>query len=168
MGKRFLGLVLFCVAVSIVFGCGPKRPDFLPKTFPTTVKVVDGGSPVEGVSVILYPATTLPNVSVHGTTDGGGTAAITSLAGGNDFSGAPAGEFTVTLNKRIEGAIPNEMIVAPGDSSAVAAEKREALKALKEERRVVPEILEKEGTSPLKLTVADKGELTVDLAEYKN
>lgn len=168
MVRRFFGLALFFVAVALVIGCGPKRPDFLPKTFPVSAKVVDGGAPVEGVTVVLFPSQPLPNVTIHGTTSSDGTTAIASMAGGNNFNGAPAGEYVVTLNKKITAPIPNEMVVAPGDSDDVVREKGEAMKAFKDEHRVVPEILEKEGTSPLKLTVADKGELTVDLAEYKN
>lgn len=167
MGRRFLGLVLVLSVVMIAVGCGPKRPAFLPDTFPTTVKVVDGGAGIEGVTVTLYRTEPLPNVTVYGVTDASGVAKIASMAGGNNFDGAPAGEYTVTCNKKIEGAIPNELVAGPGDSPEVIQQKSEQMKALKDERRVVPEILETQANSPMKMTVDTKGDLTIDIAEHK-
>lgn len=167
MLKKFAAAAILLTITAFLAGCGPRRPDFLPDTFPTTVTVVDGGSPVEGVTVTLFRAEALPNVTVYGVTDSSGATKIASMAGGNNFDGAPAGEYTVICNKKITEAIPNEILVTPGDSPAEIKKKGEAMKAFKDEHRVVPEILEKQATSPIQLTVGDKGELKIDLAEHK-
>lgn len=167
MGRRVLGLFLVLSVVVIAIGCGPKRPDFLPKTFPTTVKVVDGATPIEGAQVTLLPSVPLPSVTVYGVTDAMGVAKIGSNAGSNVFDGAPAGEYSVIIAKNTGLTVPSELLPVTGESAEEGARKAAEVAKLREESRVIPAVLEQQGQSPLKMTVDTKGDLTVDVAEYK-
>ena len=87
---------ILSVLVMLAVGCTPSnRPDGLPPLYPTTVTITQNGSPLADVSVGLISAEPSEWV-VSGLTDTSGKASIVTHG---QFSGAPAGEYTVVLSK---------------------------------------------------------------------
>ncbi len=97
LDKTFLGYCLMIMAVAVLMtSCGEKKPEGLPDLYPCKIKVVQEGAPLSGA--ILYLKGSSSEFPSSGTTDQEGIAEIFTMG---KYSGAPAGEFTVTLEKRI-------------------------------------------------------------------
>ena len=88
--------LLFCVA--LIIGCGPKRPEGLPKLVSCVLTFqYEDGSPVGNATVSLAPEDdNLRQWSISGSTNASGVATITTNA---EFTGAPAGKYKVVIRK---------------------------------------------------------------------
>lgn len=161
-----LSLLLGMVCMT---GCGEKVPDGFPEVFSCKVVVNNGGSPIEGASVILQPTQKMNSIIVSGKTDATGTAEIRTLLGEFSKTGAPAGDFTVKISKTDKVDIPELSSdeyynLSPQERAAMEKSNAEKIKAAK----VVPDRLSK-SDSPIKVTVdsSNQATVTVDVSEYK-
>ncbi len=97
MLKNLFCLALICAFASVSVSCKKeKRPEGMPDIYPVTLKIIQGGRPLEGAEVSLssddpilvkYPA--------GGISDKDGLARLKTLG----FNGAPAGKFKATVAK---------------------------------------------------------------------
>jgi len=161
--------MFFLSALSVaVVGCGPKAPDGFPQVFPCTIKVVNGGTPVEGVGISL----TMPKGSVYatgGATDASGAVALGTSQGSFHKTGAPAGDFKVVLSK----AAPVSESLTEEQARAMEPHERQAfmVKMAAEQAKaksIVPPDLSDAMRTPIQLTVKEGGDntLEIDLASY--
>lgn len=135
---QIVSILLFCIV--LVSGCGPKRPEGLPKLYECVLTFQqEDGSPLDGATVSLIsddPA--LAQWSFAGATDSSGTAKIRA---GGDFSGAPTGKFKVVISKR-----------AIRDTGKIDADGS----SISEGYSVINEKYSNVGTSPLSVEIANK------------
>lgn len=77
-------------------GCTPSnRPPGLPKLYPASITLTQGGKPISDVSIQLIPK--VESIwPVSGTTDANGTAMLVTYG---QFPGAPEGSYTVAVSK---------------------------------------------------------------------
>ena len=153
--------------VMLLSGGCQKRPEGLPKPYPTTVTVTNAGQAIEGAKVTLLPATALPSVTIYGDTDANGKAVIHSLCEGLIFEGAPQGEYRVVVSKTPDVQIPEELSSNMATPPEVRAANQKKIEALFEENRIIPASLESAESTPLTLSVAEKGVLDVDISQYE-
>ncbi|MDO4586887.1 MAG: carboxypeptidase regulatory-like domain-containing protein [Planctomycetia bacterium] len=96
MTKKIAIVLLGFLISGIVFGCGKKKPDGMPKLVPCEVSVIQDGKPLEGAVVSFYSDTI--KWSISGTTDANGLAKIHTHG---TYPGSPEGEFKVTVTKTV-------------------------------------------------------------------
>ncbi len=94
---RIAGLLVF--ASMLCLGCGQKRPEGMPDTYPVTITVKVNGVPLEGVEVGAYPLE-------KNQTQWFGSGLFTDDKGqvkmkSSELDGLIAGEFTLTVKKNI-------------------------------------------------------------------
>ncbi len=90
---EWLALLMFLVLGAA--GCG--SGDSLPKTYPVTGSVADkGGKSLVGGSVQFTPVSD-SSLSVSGAIEADGTFALHTIKGKEKLSGAPEGEYKVTI-----------------------------------------------------------------------
>ena len=88
---------LIAVWICAFSGCGEKRPDGMPKLYPTVLLVKEGGTPLPDVFVTFYNEDgSLPRWNIGGVTDANG---ILKLNTYGKYSGVPEGKFKVVLSK---------------------------------------------------------------------
>lgn len=149
-------------------GCGESAPQDFPQVFSCHVKVVEGGTPIEGVSVTLIPAQVIPSVSIGGVTDGSGTAVIKTRMANYGQNGVPEGDYTVMFSKTLPVDMPS---MTPEESYKLSDHERAALEKEYQQKleaaRVVPKVLSG-SASPVKLQInTSGGNLEVDINDYK-
>ena len=99
MFKKFMTLSLILLLATFVTACKPNRPKGCPKLYPCTIKVIQGGEPLEGAVVNLYPNDVdLSKWPMCGLTDANGQIKIMTQT----FYGVPLGSYTVTVSKAEE------------------------------------------------------------------
>jgi len=160
-------LVLFLFSTLFAVSCS-KVPEGMPKTYPCTIKVVNGSEPIIEANIVLHAETPIADVVSSGITDTSGSAKIASLYKNYQAKGAPEGSYKVTITKLAFVAhtkTPEEItMMSPGDQIAYEKEfvaKREALP------KIVPDELTKVSETPLTVDVTSKGGvLEVDLSKY--
>jgi hypothetical protein len=110
MKKIYLLIFVFCFL--IVQGCGHSlKPDDFPIIYGCSITLTQEGKPLAGANVILFSKDGSCSWSVGGTTDSNGTAVIFTHG---RFSGAPAGDFLVTVTKtEAEPYEPGEVRTKP-------------------------------------------------------
>lgn len=92
-----IGSALIVGIVSFTLGCGgEERPAGMPILQPVTIKIVQGGSPLEGASVQLMPEEASNTWASGGSTDAMGEVKIMTMG---KYDGAPAGKYKVTVDK---------------------------------------------------------------------
>ncbi len=101
---RFVGgLNVLNVAIMslTVVGCSTvDGPVGLPALVPTTISITQGGAPLEGATVSLFPQDSANKQwAAGGTTDATGTAVIQTLG---RYNGAAAGKYKVTVYKSLQ------------------------------------------------------------------
>ena len=168
---RTLTFLTFIAAVPLITGCGAARPDNMVDTAPTTITVLQNGSPMSGVVVTLFLDGGNPSLVARGTTDGSGNAVIRTSLGDYTTSGAPVGMCKVTLDKEFE--IPPSPLTPDQVSDLTleqAARYEQERRAAVDKARIIPERLASVSLTPLSLTVASGsgGTLTVELSEHMN
>ena len=173
--KHWKYLAFVCLSFALVFswGCGKKKPDGIPDLYPATITVKNGSTPIANVSIVLIKkdsSSSGGSWSATGNTDSNGVAKIKTSQGDWVGNGAPAGEYTIFMNKRpgdfVPEPIPPEL---DGDEAAklkFEAEQKKKLDALPKE---IPVSLNSPVTSKLTLTVASgsPSELAVDVSEHQ-
>ena len=91
-GHLLPGVVLVLFAV----GCGPRSS--LPKTYPVTGKVIDrGGQALPAGTSILFAPVADSSFSVSGDLGSDGKFSLFTVKGKDRGSGAPEGEYRVTI-----------------------------------------------------------------------
>lgn len=105
MNRCFLPFFLIALAVVSTSCKKEARPEGLPELYPFSIKLVQGGAPLEGANVTLQsddPA--LMRWPCGGNTDAEGIAKLNTFG----FDGAPAGKFKVLVFKsETEGGAQN-------------------------------------------------------------
>lgn len=96
MFKKFMSLSLILLLAAFVTACKPNRPKGCPKLYPCTLKIIQGGEPLEGATVSVFPDDPeLARWPIVGLTDANGQVALMTQT----FPGAPLGSYTVTVSK---------------------------------------------------------------------
>jgi len=122
MKLRFIPCVVAIAATMVLGACkGEKRPDGLPKLYPCSVKIIQGGAPLAGADVMLVAND--PNLMrwpSGGSTDETGVDKLNTYG----FNGVPEGTFKVMVVKtETEGAAsPEEAIKKMQEGGAAASE----------------------------------------------
>ena len=166
--NRLFVAALAIAVVSTVVGCGGKPKGF-PSVKPCTITVVDGGAGIEGVEVALVPSATLSGTIIGGKTDASGACVVTTTFANYRAPGAPAGEYTVQLQKNPDVGMPDltpEQMetMERGDIDKYYADRAAKVKSAE---KIVPPNLTSFQTSPIKVNVPNDATVTVDLSQYK-
>lgn len=163
--------ILPCLLFALVFsGCtGSNLPEGWPKkVVPCSVTVTKGGRPIDGATVFLISTSTGGNWTVSGKTDAQGVAEIYTTCSATSKSGAPVGDFKVIISKAnppVAETVPKAVLDAMGYEERKAHDEKRAAERAKQ-APLVPTALTQNGTTPLTISVQEKGELTVDLDDY--
>ena len=156
---------LFCITglllLVFTFGCSQDRvpPKGMPKLYPCTIKITQGGEPLVGAIVKLHSQGEPIAWTVKGKTDATGTAIVFT---DGYFKGAPVGEYKVTVDK-LESVVPPLPDVLPTNENELMklGNKQEA--DTKEYRLVEP-VYAEVGATTLSISVAKKkAEATFDV-----
>ena len=167
MKYQMFGVALVATIRLAVTGCGKKKPADMPETFPFTVTVVDGSTPIAGAQVLLIDG---KNPVVNGETDAKGVAKISTTLQGYTQDGAPAGDFRVQVTKEPLA----EHWKTPEEQAQMSKPEKDAyidewLKKCEELPREVPKIWGDFDKTPLKASVsAGGGEVTFDVEGKAN
>jgi len=149
--RTFLFLALSAVLL-IQAGCtrDDGRPKDMPNLYATSITITQEGKPLEGATVSLSSATP-SQYSASGITDASGVAVLRTYG----FDGAPAGEYTVLVNK-IGAENQREVTTFEGATDRVGGDSY----------NYVDPIFSKRDTSTLNITVTNKGaKETLDVGE---
>ena len=96
MFKKVMVLSLTLLLAVMITACKPNRPKGCPKLYPCTLKIIQGGEPLEGALVNIYPDNPdLARWPIVGLTDAEGQVVLMTQT----FLGAPLGSYTVTVSK---------------------------------------------------------------------
>ena len=96
MFKKLMILSLTLLLAVTVTACKRNRPEGCPKLYPCTLKVIQGGEPLEGATVNVFPDDPeLARWPITGLTDADGQVVLMTQT----FLGAPLGSYTVTVSK---------------------------------------------------------------------
>ncbi|GHT27924.1 hypothetical protein FACS18942_07840 [Planctomycetales bacterium] len=101
MNNRLRNYSLFIVNYSLFIlllsGCGGvERPADMPQLYPCEITVTAEGTPLAGATIGLYSAVPDFKWTIGGLTNEQGKAVVTTHG---KYSGVPAGEYTVTVEK---------------------------------------------------------------------
>ena len=97
--KRAFYASLFLCAASTLLGCGPKKPDGMPKLAPVVVTVVQEGTPLAEANVSFYAeAQENRQWACGGVTDASGKLTVTTRG---KYPGMPLGKYKVTVEKTL-------------------------------------------------------------------
>jgi hypothetical protein len=159
---------LFMISIMLFFsGCGPTRPEAMPKTFPCKITILKDGVPLSGIDVSLFNTKEKGALSISAYTDSNGVANIKTAWGNYSTSGVPAGSYKITLMKHI--ALPDDGVTeeqkeqfTPKEAEAYEKKRHAEIDKL----RVIPKQLSSPETTPFEIAVIEKSgaELTIDIA----
>jgi len=167
---RITTIVTFMMAVPLIIGCGPARPQNMPETAPCKITVLYNGKPMQGVVVALYYEEGSSSLNIDGTTNASGVAEIKTTWGSYTTKGAPVGTCKVTLNEYFE--MPPETVTpeesalwTPQEGARYERERQEMVDKL----RTIPKEITNISLTPLSVTIEPRtgGSLTVEVSEYK-
>lgn len=164
-----LALVAFGLSAFVVcLGCSGK-PSGFPSVKPCVITVTDGTNGVADVEIALSPSEPISGVIVGGKTDATGKCVVTTTFAGFAAPGAPSGEFVVSLKKNPDVGMPdltNEEMENM-DRGAIDKYYKERDAKIASAEKIVPPNLTSFQTSPVKVSVPNDAEVTVDLSQYK-
>ena len=142
--------VILCLVFSVfVLGCSKEnRPEGLPKLYPTTIKIVMDGKPLEGASVNLIPESA-GQWLVSGQTDSNG---IVEIVTHGQFKGAPAGNYAVCVTKTHWEEGPTSKKPMPTEPFAQTAYRKQ-LELERKSYQAVEDSFGTQATTPLKMEV---------------
>jgi len=141
---RTILVLAFSVALVLQAGCGkdPNRPADLPTLYPVKITVTQEGQPVTEATVTVTSKTPMKYGSSSTDTDATGVATLRTYG----YVGVPAGEYTVTIEKRgVEGA--RETTNEYGEPEMRGGQIYQYVDAQ----------FASQASSPLSITVTDKG-----------
>jgi hypothetical protein len=161
-------VILFLLVTSVFFSGCQQRPEGMPTTVPCHITVLKNGVPQEGIDVALHAHGGNGTLSIMGLTNAQGIAKIHTHSVNYKESGAPVGNYKVTIDKPVQ--LPPDGVddlKLSGQELNDYLTKREAEL---EKIRVIPQWLTVSATTPLKINVETEtgGELTVDLKDFPN
>ena len=164
--KYFLLLWVVCLVFS--FGCGSKKPAGMPKVYPVKLTVMDGDTPLADATVILVSDNPVDNVVVGGTSNASGVVDLRTSFASYSEKGAPLGSYKITVQKDqpiVETKTQEEIRqMGPGE---LAEHGRKLLAERNAKPKLVPAIVTRSATTPLKIEVVEKGtDHTIDLSSY--
>lgn len=96
--KKLLLAFSLLLCMTLMVGCGPKRPEGLPNLVSCVLTFqYEDGTPIDNGMVSLSPENPdLRQWSISGTTDASG---VTKISTNGEFPGAPAGKYKVVIRK---------------------------------------------------------------------
>lgn len=94
--KNICRLGILVALLSVLPGCGPRRPGDMPKLYPCTVTLMQEGIPLKHATVILLPEDPEIKWGIAGNTNENGKA---TLLTSGDFKGVPMGTYKLTVSK---------------------------------------------------------------------
>ncbi|MCL2742245.1 MAG: hypothetical protein FWE67_00165 [Planctomycetaceae bacterium] len=161
-------VLLLCLSMLLLTGCGTPKPEGMPDLYPVKVKVHDGGKALDVIGVEFYKTGEATQYSLGGVTDSSGNADVLTISGKFTGKGLPAGSYRVVLRQRVE--IPAELQedenVELSDSARLELEKKR--KKFMDENLKFSSKLSSPAETPLKIEVSQSGgELDVDVSQYK-
>jgi len=93
-------MVIAIVFLLCLSGCGgPNKPDGLPTLYPCKITITQLGKPLEGALVQFHGVDHSVPWTVNGITNGAGVAIIKTQT---LFTGAPEGQYVVTVMKKVQ------------------------------------------------------------------
>ena len=162
---RYFTLFLFVWVC--VCGCGKKRPEGLEKTYPCSITITKGESPLSNARVVLHSKTGV-DFSFAGITNASGRAEIISEF---DYKGVPAGTYSVAVIKTPDNPVPKKSqkeidAMTMEEGQKYFAEYHAAAVKLE---KVVPDHLTVPSASPLEVVVTENGpnDFSYDIDDYK-
>ncbi|MDR2169132.1 MAG: hypothetical protein LBP59_03225 [Planctomycetaceae bacterium] len=163
MKKYIITIIGF---VFLICGCSNKPAD-VPPLFPCKIIVTKNASPVEGVNVVLgSTGNDGSHCAVFGITDSYGAATIKTGRLGWQGTGAPEGEYIITITKepKLNDTISTEEFqkLDPAKQEIYQIEQQQKYNAL---QREIPDFMSDVTKSPYRLTVKKEGEnvLNIDI-----
>lgn len=97
----FLFFLLSIVLLTV--GCGPKRPQDMPKTYPTVVKITKKGEPIPGVAIAFFKTdSVLTSSAISGVTGPDGIAHIRTIFKSYTDDGVPEGTYELTAHASVK------------------------------------------------------------------
>ncbi len=162
---NLVAATLLTALVVGALGCGGKKtPPDMPKLQPTTITIVQEGTPVDGATVQLFKPDDLNyKWIVGGRTDAEGQCVVKT---NGEYKGAPEGDFVVVVYKStVTESETRKNVPQPTDLAEVA----EWSAKVAEEERQIDEIdlkYKKVDTTDLTISIkAGKNEQTFDVGE---
>jgi len=160
---------LFGLLLIYVVGCsGTNVPADFPKTFPATVTVKEGNTPLADTAILLYAQNVQGSWMSSGNTDANGVAELVTNQGNHTARGVPEGLYKVTLSKTPKA--PSERSadeVATMSYDEQIAYNQAITAELARIPPPIPRRLTQPRETPLILEVtASGGELVVDISQY--
>jgi hypothetical protein len=148
--------------IFLCWGCGG-RPNDVPEVFPCKITVKNGISPIEGVTVTLGLEHGSNDWSSRGVTNNSGVAEIKTVRLNWQGIGVPAGKYIVILAKE-----PDTSSIETKNLESMSMDEREHYSLEMEKKiatlpREIPIKLSQFTTSPLRITVENKKENTLDV-----
>ncbi|WP_372721103.1 hypothetical protein [Novipirellula sp.] len=157
LAKSVLMASVLMASALLVSGCSEPRPDGMPELYPTSIAIMQNGTPLSDATVTLYSDdAALRRWAVGGRTDDAGTATLMTHT---KYPGAPQGSFKVMVNKtETEGdPIPKH----PG-ADATPEQLADYDRAMKtgsfQVIQVVAEEYRTAGSTPLRIDITADGE----------
>ena len=156
-------LTLLLFSLVVLSGCSP-TPDALRGLKPVAVTVQDDGKPIEGIIVSLNPKEAKALSGCNGVTDSSGTAIIRTSVQQQSAAGALPGEYKVLLQQTF--AVPDDLEVK---GTTYSPEQQAKRKSWIDKHRIIPEIFESTGKTPIDLTVDEKdgAKLVIDVSKHR-
>ena len=168
MLRKSLFLVASISVIGLLQGCGQPAPDGFPAVRATTVKVVNGGTPIANVSVILVPEGSSLTYVMAGKTEADGTAKLQTSQGTFIKTGVPDGTYRIMLNENPKIDMP---VLTMEEQASMSPQQQQARQKEYETKlaaaRTVPVLLGDANKTPLKMTVdASNTSMEIDISKY--
>ncbi|MDR3234457.1 MAG: DUF4198 domain-containing protein [Planctomycetaceae bacterium] len=163
-------IIFVTICGLIVTGCSSNVPEDFPRRLTVfSVNLLYEGKPVEKASVALIPDASGVRFLVLGRTGSDGIATLETSINNYSKSGVPAGTY-----KGVVSHVPKVPSAwEPGEdqvpmSEGVFETRNAKIKAEMVKARIVPQDWEMSGTTPLKITVPEKGgSVTIEITDEK-
>ncbi|MDR1493310.1 MAG: hypothetical protein LBT05_11395 [Planctomycetaceae bacterium] len=171
MMNRNIAKIFTCLFFSIlIVGCSEKIPANFPKNLvPFNVKLLNKGVPVEEAWISFVPENMTTEYAINTFTNKAGVAEIKTWVGSFSQSGVPAGTYQAVI---LHEPKPSREI-SQHEIDTLKLEELMAIEAeIKKEQAKLPKPVPKawgdSKTSPLKITIPEKGgSVTIEITDSK-
>ncbi len=141
----------------------------MPKVAPVSLTLMDGSEPLADASVLFVSDNPISSVTVGGTSNSSGVVELYTTLGTYSEQGAPVGNYKITVQKDqpvVQTKTDEELSkMQPGE---IAEHSRKLLAERDAKPKLVPPVVTKSATTPLKIEVKEKDtSQTIDLSQYK-
>lgn len=160
--------ILLLVVILLSTSCGQRVPNQMPKTFPCTITVTNGATPIDGADIVLLPDPEIPDTMISGATDVSGKAEIRTMCGSFSKPGAPVGNFRVIVRKDVEVAATKTAAELDAmNPMQLEQYEKQIADAKKKLKSPVPALLGDVTKSPVQFEMTSGlGNLDVDVSKY--